>query len=142
MADPISPARGILQILKAAGCDAGGWHLAIGRLVAAPANMVTIRYTGGFGSEPGIAQDYVSIQLTGRIDKGSGGYDALWLQMEKCKRALVSIPSRPAEYPELSSCVALGEIQDVGYDDQDRPLATWNARLIIHYDTSGYREAV
>ena len=141
----MSPAQGIYNVLQAHQPDlteGGIWHFAYGRLVESTKPMIVVRNTGGISGESVVAQDYPSVQLIGRGNKGSGESERLWNKMFQCKEALVGIPSRPQAWINLSSVTLRGDITDVGYDDQDRPMFTLNLQLIVWYETSGYREAV
>ena len=142
MPDPVSPARGVRAILAAVSGFTTGWQVATGQMLAAPDKMLVIRNTGGRAPEPNIAQDYPTVQIIGRGEKKAGGQEEIYQKMVAARRALLGIPSAPAAYPELSSCIGIGDITDVGYDDSDRPMYTLNLQLIVSYETSGYREAV
>ena len=137
-----SPARGLLLLLKEQTSLLTGWHFATGRLVSSPDQMVVLANSGGLPAEPSVGQDYPKVQILCRGPKGSGGQEDAYLKLRDVRDALVGIPSRPATYPNLASVTQIGDIADVGFDDQDRPIYSLNLQLIVWYETSGYREAV
>lgn len=142
MTDVLYPPEGILALLKAVPSFATGWQIATGRLIDTPDKQLVITTTGGIGAEPVVAQDYPSIQIMVRGSKGSGGAQAAYLKALEARNALLSIPSRPIQYPNLSSITAIGHIQDLGRNDRDEPIWSFNLQLIVFYATSGYREDI
>lgn len=144
MADTDSPAWGVLQVLKAVTGMTTGWDFHTGRLTATgPDKQVVLRRYGGRSSEPSIAIDYPAVQAIVRGSRGSvvGSYDEAEKKAITIKKALLGIPSKPAAYPDLDSVTMRGDINDLGFDDQDRPMFSLNFQLIVSYTESGYREA-
>lgn len=131
-----SPAMGLLSILKAVGGLTTGWTFAVGRLVPEPDKQIVLRHTGGRMGEVCVAIDYPSVQILCR--GAPKGYDEAYQKLKAVREALVAIPSSVA-YPELTSCVTIGDIVDLGYDDANRPQFAQNFQLIVSYATSGYR---
>lgn len=131
-----SPAHGLLSILKAVSGLTAGWTFAVGRLVPDPDMQVVLRHTGGRPGEVMVAIDYPSVQIICRGEPK--GYDAAYQKLRAVREALVAIPTS-TDYPELTSCVTIGDIVDLGYDDKNRPQFAQNFQLIVSYATSGYR---
>ena len=135
----LSPADGIMNILRDPALNlTTGWQFAVGRLSSTPNAQIVARNTGGREPELAVAIDYPTVQLLCRGDKNK--YSEAWAKINACKEALTGIPSAPANYTDLTSCIPMGDIVDLGYDDNDRPQFALNFRLIISFDSSGYRE--
>lgn len=136
-----SPATGITDILKGVSGLLTGWTPITGQVIPEPDQLVVVNHSGGMGGEVTIAIDYPSIQVLVRGGRGASGYEDAWQMARAIREALIAIPTvtPPTAYPELTSCVALGEIMQLGYDDAKRPMFSVNFRLIVSYATSGYR---
>lgn len=132
---------GILDILLSdTDFEAGGWHIGIGQMADKPDRQLTIRHTGGPPGELAVAIDYPSVQVLarGQVSDGDLAYRKLWAT----KLKLIGIPSSPAQWPQLTLCKAIGDIQNLGRDDSDRPMYSMNYSLIVSYEdgTSGNRD--
>lgn len=133
------PAKGIKDILTAAGIFSGGWTGTLGKLVDQD-NSIAILDTGGRSSEPRLALDYPSVQVFILGSKVvATGYPDAYAKAIAIKNALLGIPSAPTQYPELTMCNQLGEINPLGYNENDRPQLSLNFQLITEPVPSGYR---
>lgn len=132
-----SPSKGLLDILKAVTGLTTDWDFHVGRLTPDPDRQVVLRHSGGPAGEVKVAIDYPGVQILARGARGE--YEAAYQILVSVKEALVAHPGA-AEYPEMTSITARGDIVDVGYDDKDRPQFSLNLQLIVTYDTSGYRD--
>lgn len=146
MTDPVvtnNPASGVLALLKvASGVLAGsqdGWTFAVGDMLAKPNQFVSIRNIGGKSAEPGLAIDYPTVQILCRGDVGPNGYPDGYSKARAVRDALLGIPNGGTDYPELTMITQIGHIQDLGRDDQSRPLFSVNLQLTESRDTAGYR---
>lgn len=145
MPSSLSPAAGIRDILRGVSGFTTGWQIATGRFTAAPDQQLVVKHTGGRAVETAVAMDYPSVQLACRGTKGPGGYDTTYQKLRSAREALIMIPGdgiANAAYPELTSCIAIGDIVDMGYDDSDRPWFVQNLQLITTFESSGYRDAL
>lgn len=135
----MSPAKGIHEILKnAPGFPGTGWTLGYGKMPADPDQYIAILDSGGQGGEVLVAIDYPRVQILVRGAKNKG-YDAAYDKINQARELLIAIPES-AHYPELDSCIGVGQILPLGEDDSKRPVFSQNLQLIVSYDTSGYRE--
>lgn len=101
--------------------------------------------TLAFMQEPGkqpeaaVAINYPSVQILGRGT--ANGYSELSQKMEALFNGLHSIPQSIAQphYQELVSCIARGYIQNLGKDDNNRPMMSLNFNLITAPINLGHR---
>lgn len=136
-----SPGDGIRDILSAVpGFVADGWVVIVGVLPPEPDKVIAIRHSPGRGGEPSIAMDYPAVQLIARGPAGQGGYNETYQKLWAARQALVGIPSAPIAWPELTSCTLRGNILDLDYDENNRPMLAQNLNLIVSYVTDGYRD--
>lgn len=129
------PASGLKAILDAAGVFSGTWVCKTSRMTDEPGDQVVLINRGG-RSEMAVAVDYPKVQF---IVRSASAEDA-YAMATKCRDALLRIPNGGTAYPELTSVVELGLTQDLGRDDKDRMLVSFNLQLIVSYDVSGYRD--
>jgi hypothetical protein len=137
------PAEGIIQVLLAAGTGTlapdGTWPIYEGQFpTTGDDQCILVADRGGRSPEVRIAIDYPSIQILVRSSKQ--GYVAARAKSDEVFLALQGIPSEPASYPELTSCVAAGGITFVGYDENERPIWSQNFNLIVSKAPQGHRD--
>ena len=142
LSDDVSPAVGIMTILQgvSGGSLVSGWGQQISNFITEPDKQLVIRDTGGLPSELAVAVDYPSVQVLIRGKATAGGYTEAYAFAIAVRNALVGIPSRPALWTKLTSVTPRGHIQDLGKDDQARPVFSFNLQLILSFTTSGYRD--
>lgn len=135
-----SPAEGIHAILQAASFFGGatGWVGKIGEL-GHDAPCIAVFDSGGGAGEVLIPIEYPSIQILLRGAAGQGGYAATYDRAEKIHAYLQGIPQNPLEMSRLTSCVAIGFINWLGRDSNDRPQFSLNFQLITEPVTIGNR---
>lgn len=138
MTTQASPADGLLAILEGIAGFLDGWEAHVGRFNTSPNKQIVLRNTGGRSGEVKVAIDYPSVQVL--IKGAPKGYAEAWSKLKDIRDALVAIPTPTADYPALTSCVAMGDINDLEYDDSDRPQFSQNFQLITSYAVSGYRD--
>lgn len=137
----MSPADGIYAILEAHNFFQGGWTPNVGILGDAN-NTIAVLNTGGRSPEVLTAIDYPTVQLLGRGAKSGNSYPILYAKMLEAKKLLHAINEDPAKttaFPELSSCLARGDITDLGADANQRPLMSLNFQLITSPADGGNR---
>lgn len=136
------PSEGIADILLAKGVVSnpgqGVWPHYLGILPTGVDQAVGILDRGGPSPEVLVAIDYPSVQILVRSAKN--GYVACRRKAETIFEALQAIPGGGAEFPELTSCVAVGGITFVGYDTNERPVQSLNFNLIVSKPPEGYRD--
>jgi hypothetical protein len=141
MTDTPTPAKGIKDILDNAGVDTTGWALTVGRLLDKD-RQIAVLDSGGLNPEVKMSIDYPSIQINVLGSKGPDGYPEAYAKAKAIRDAIQAIPSAPAQFPELTSCVQRGGINFLGYNENDRPRFTTNFQLITEPAPAGYREAL
>lgn len=129
-----------MAILLAEGLYGGatGWSGKVGGLSGEDPCIAAID-SGGRAGEVKIQIEYPTVQILVRGAAGQGGYDAGFAKAEKVHAALQGIDQNPAEFPRLTSCVAIGWINWLGRDDNDRPQWSLNFQLITVPETQGNR---
>lgn len=137
------PTDGIAAILAAAGIGeippaAGNWPIYEGQFPSEIDQCLMVREFSGRTPEVRIAIDYPSVQILVRGTER--GYVTAREKIEEVFLALQGIPSGPAEYPELTSAVAVGGRTFAGYDEKGRPQWTVNFNLIESKDPEGHRD--
>lgn len=135
-----SPAEGIRDILVAEGVLAGvtGWADRVGGL-ATSAKNVSLIDSGGRGGEVKVAIDYPSVQMLLVGAKVAGGYSDAYAKAKEIFDTLQGIDTPNATWSGLVSCVAVGQPQWLGRDDQDRPMFSLNFKLITTPENVGNR---
>jgi hypothetical protein len=137
----MSPTEGIIDILVAAGvgviAPGNPWPIFEGQLGSAD-RCILVREPGGRTPEVRIAVNYPTIQVLVRGAKAD--YAVTRDKAEEVFLALQAIPSSPAQWAELTSCIAVGGITYVGQDVNERPQWSLNFNLIVSNDPEGYRD--
>lgn len=91
--------------------------------------------------EVGVAIDYPSVQVLGRGTASVNGYQALSDKMLEVFNALHAIPQEVGKplWADLTSCIARGTIQNLGKDENNRPMMSLNFNLITAPQNLGHR---
>lgn len=136
----MSPAEGIKEMLVVGGLvdGASGWAGRVGGL-SEIANCVAVLDAGGLPGEVKIQIEYPAVQVLVRGAAGQGGYSAAYSRTEQIHAYLQGHPQNPAEFARLTSCVAIGFINWLGRDANDRPQFSLNFQLITEPETQGNR---
>ncbi len=136
----MSPEEGLEAICEAKGIVSGasGWKPEIGALRDTPKSMAFI-LSGGRGGEAKVAIDYPTVQILVLGAHASGGYAQARDKAQDIYNALHGVDTPDAAYPNLSSCLAMGNPVWLGADDKDRPRFALNFRLIVVPDNEGDR---
>lgn len=135
-ATAVNPASGLKAIVDNLGTIiVDPWVSKVGGFIDAPDQQVVFKNRGGT-MEMAVAVDYPSVQVLVR----SPSYEAGYTMARACLDVLLGIPSGADQYPELTSVVGRGGIQELGRDDKNRELFSFNLQLIVSYDSSGYRD--
>lgn len=134
----MSPAEGLKDILVAEGVVASGWTWTVGGL-RDTAKSISFIDSGGRGGEVKVAIDYVNVQILVLGEKAVGGYTAAYAKADEIFAKLQGITTPHASFSRLVSCVAMGHINWLGKDSQDRPQFSLNFRLIATPENAGNR---
>jgi hypothetical protein len=136
-------AAGLIEILVAANVGAlapspDPWPIYEGDFPETVDQCLMIRDTGGRAPEVKIAIDYPTVQVL--VRSGKAGYAVAADKADEIKLVLHAINSAPAQMPELTSCLLMGEKTFVGYDVNKRPVWSVNFNLILSKDPEGNRD--
>lgn len=135
-----SPAVGAKDLLVAAGvgvyavAPGANFLIVLSRLKDQPDKQIVLYDTGGQDPNPQWLLEYPTIQAT--IRGVSDGYVAAYAKAREVFDVLVGLPSQDLNGDRWVSVTSLGGINNLGYDDKDRPKFTINFRLIIEPATS------
>lgn len=136
----MNAAEGLYEICEAAGIFGGAtnWKGTIGTFTT-DAQQLCFMAGAGRAPEVKVAINYPTVQVLARGDAAPNGRAALHSKMLEVFNLLHAIPQNPTEFPELTSCLARGDIQDLGRDENQRPLASLNFNLIVTPSSAGNR---
>lgn len=137
-ADPASSLKAIVD--DASPFPNSEWQTRVGGYTQTPDKQVVFRNSGGKPSFPSIAIDFPAVQVQIRSGSSNGDYQEGYAVAIGVRDAVLGIPSGPAEYPELVSCLSRSHIMEMGRDDANRMSWIFNLDLIVAYDQSGYRD--
>lgn len=108
-----------------------GWEFKIGKLPPKPDQVIAVMTDGGVSSFPHLLVDYINVQFIIRGASAGDGYNVSYLMARKVRDLLLGMPGHPTEFSELDGITERGGIVPLSYDDGDRHLWSWNARLIV-----------
>ncbi len=139
-----NPSEGIRDLLVAAGigvfADQSDWGIYISKQPDNPEAVVTIYDSGGTASNPQFAVDFPSVQV--RVRGRPNGYIEARNKCVDIKNALLGLPSQDLNGDRWVSISMIGDINALGYDQNQRPMLTTNYSLIIEPTSTGNREAL
>lgn len=145
----VSPTVGAKDLLVAAGVGVfsptpvgSSYLIVISRLKDAPDRQIVLYDTGGQEPNPQWLVNYPTIQAT--IRGASDDYVNTYARAQQVFDVLVGLPSQDLNGDRWVSVTSLGGINNLGYDDKDRPRFTINLRLIIEPATNAltHRESL
>jgi len=137
-------AVGIKDVLEVASVGTfgatTGWGIFISREPDTDQDtVITIYNTGGEDPNPRYLLDFPSVQVRVRGDRG--GYQAAHTKAVDIRDALLGLPSQLLNGDQWVAVNEIGSINQLGYDENDRPLFTLNYGLIIQPAAGGNRIA-
>lgn len=91
---------------------------------------------------PHLLLDYMGLQFLVRSEVGGSGYQDSYLMIRKVRDIVLGVCGHPAEFSELNGVLERGNIVPLGYDDKDRHIWSWNARLIVEPETNALTQRV
>lgn len=128
------PAIGIKDLLVSAGVGAEaattGWGVYVAQEPTEPDTVITVYNTPGENPNPKWLLDYPHVQVRIRGSR-TNGYVAARSKAQAVKDALLGLPSQDLNGDRWVHINGLGDIFDLGFDDNNRPLFTTNFALII-----------
>lgn len=106
-----------------------GWGIYIGKEPDKPDSVITLYDSGGENADPKWLLDFPHVQV--RVRGSKGDYSGAYTKIKQCKDVLLGCPSLDLNGDRLVSFTSLGEINFLSYDQNERPLFTYNLRLIV-----------
>lgn len=132
------PAVGIKDLLVAASIGAFGgtaaWGIFIGKVPPTPQAAIAVVTTGGLPSNPKYLLDYPSVQVL--IRGVANGYAAARVKAQAVKDVLLGLESQVINGDKWVHLNTLGDIQSLGYDENNCPMFSLNFSLIIEPATN------
>jgi hypothetical protein len=119
-----------------------GWTFKFGALPATPNQVIAIVDQGGPAGMPHLLLDYMGLQFLVRSEVGGSGYQDSYLMIRKVRDIVLGVCGHPTEFSELNGVLERGNIVPLGYDDKDRHIWSWNARLIVEPETNALTQRV
>ncbi len=119
-----------------------GWVFKYGQLPASPDQVIALVDQGGPAGFPHLLVDWIGLQVLVRSDRGGTGYKDSYLMVRKVRDILLGVCGHPVEFPELDGITERGNIVPLGYDDMDRHIWSWNARLLVEPETNALTQRV
>ncbi len=118
------------------------WEFKFGKLPAMPDQVITLIDQGDRANFPHLLVDWLGLQVIVRSERAGNGYQSSWLMARQIRDILLGIDKQPAEFPELDGIIERGSIVPMGYDENDRHLWSWNARLLVEPETNALTNRV
>ena len=116
------------------------WSLNISRMPSTPHRQISIARTGGKPSDPKFALDYPSMQVM--IRGNPGDYIVVRDKAQNVKDELLGLTSQTIGDTRWVSVTAIGDINYLGYDENERPMLSVNFALIIEPPPGANRVAL
>lgn len=129
-----SPARILKDILLEAVAildddPTADWSAHISQMPALPIRAFSITDTGGSNPNPAIQLDYTTVQVRGRGNVND--FETLYDKLSSVKDRLLGIPSRTMGTDRVISVTCIGDILNIGRDENDCPTLALNFRVIL-----------
>jgi len=130
MADP---AEGLKDLLVTAGIGTfnatTGWSIRVAKERNKPDTHITCYSSGGLAANPKWLLDFPSVMI--RVRGAANGYQSARVKAQAVKDALLGITSQTLNGDKWVAINAIGDINNLGFDDNDRPIFSLNFTLII-----------
>ena len=134
-------AEGAKDLLAAAGVGvfaaSSGWGIFIGKIPIDPATVITIYNSGGLAPNPKWLLDFPSLKIL--IRGAANGYQAAQAKAVDTKNTLLGLPSQDLNGDRWVSVTQTGDINEMGFDKNNRPMFSLNFSLIIEPATGTNR---
>lgn len=126
-------AVGLKDLLETASVGtfnvATGWGIFIGKQSEKLDTAITIYNTGGLPPNPKWLIDNPTAQVM--IRGAANGYEAAHSKAVECKDALLGLPSQTLNGDRWDAINITGDLNELGFDEKNRPLFSINLRMII-----------
>lgn len=136
-------AEGMKDLLVTAGVGteaaASGWGIWIGKFPAKD-TAVVVMHTGGITPNPRYLLDRPSMQVL--VRGAPNRYTAAWDKAQAVKDALLGLPSQDIDSDRWVAINMIGDITNLGFDDNNRVTFSLNFSLIIEPATGTNRVAL
>lgn len=106
-----------------------GWRIACGKLPDVPDTVVVCFLAGGIDPFPHLLLNQPSVQVIVRGAKN--GYQAAYVKIRQVVTKLLGMPSTSLLGDVYRSCLQIGDVIELGQDDNTRPLFSCNFRFIV-----------
>ena len=106
-----------------------GWSINIGKLVSSPHTAIGIMQSGGLPPNPRYLLDYPSVQIM--VRGAANDYQGGLAKAQAVKDRLLGIPSQTLNSDRWVACNMLGDIINLGFDENNCPMFALNFQLII-----------
>ncbi len=128
-----NPAVGIKDLLVTAGVGVfaatSGWGIYVGQQPSDLDTVVTVYNSGGKNADPKFLLQEPSIQV--RIRGAANGYVAAYDKAAEVQDELLGIPSQVVNGDQWDGITAIGDINNLGFDESQRPMFSLNFSLIV-----------
>jgi len=109
--------------------DPNAYGIFVGKAPATPSGSISVRRTTGLDSNPKYLLDYPSIQIMVRGRPNE--YETASIKAQLIKDTLLGLPSQTIKDIRWVLINMIGDINDLGTDDNDCPLMSLNFQFII-----------
>jgi len=141
---PSATAVDIKDILVAAGVGAfastTGWALAVSREPDEPNQVITVYDVGGTDPDPKFLLDFPSVQV--RIRGNPADYVNTYARAQLVKDTLLGLQRQTVNATIYVGIWQTGDIQNLGFDDSNRPILVTNWRIAREPASGANRQAV
>lgn len=135
-----SPAEDIALHLDNLGLGSRGSDIYVGFEPESTSLTMTLMNSGGLDPNPKWLRDYPTVQI--RLRGSAFGYEAAWTKANDIKDALLGEPPTMLNGKNYVQFLQIGDILDLGPDENNRPLITLNFRFAVERTSGGNREAL
>lgn len=136
-----SPAENAANLLVTAGvgvlAPGVGWNIFWGKIPTSPDTIITLFNSPGAPPNPRFLLDFPSLNI--RIRGAKLGLQVAYDKAKAVKDALLGLPPQAVGGDRWDSITMVGDINDLGFDESERPLMSLNFRLIIEPATGTNR---
>lgn len=106
-----------------------GWRVGVGMLPDTPDTAIIVNMTGGVDPFPHLLLNQPSVQVMIRGTKN--GYQAAYAKARAVVAKLLGMATTVLQGDTYRSCIQIGDIGTLGFDENKRPLFSANFRFIV-----------
>lgn len=141
---PSPTAVDIKDILVTAGvavfASPTGWALAVSREPTTPNQVITVYDSGGTDPNPKFLLDHPAVQV--RIRGNVNDYLGTYSKAQQVKDTLLGLQRQTVNTTVYVGIWQIGDIQNLGFDDSNRPILVTNWRIAREPVAGDNRQAV